>query len=445
MKPYVIFLVAVLGLTACGAASYGELVAYWSFNDGLGTTLTDNTGRGNNGELRGDISQPTWDDGHTGQSGDRSLKFLPTVPIPGSMSDNPYVFLDNPDDLKISGDQTISVWLRPTNFGWGRQNPYSKDFNRSGTITLETDGDVNYYYGDGTWKGFRSTHELAENEWNHVAIVRSLASLPGSNGRLTWYINGEANSTSTNRPCIPGDSTAYFGRGYVGSYHGYIDDAAIWNEALSPMDVLFLQKGIATPLAFPTEIEVVEYTYSVTPNAHSDFYKDEGKDPNEDGIVDNPTGDLTDGPFFTDGGSVAPDDGTVGWLGTTAVDLIFDFGSVQPVNWIDIGYSVYTGSGNYAPDDVQIAYSIDGVNYSPFTTYTGFDGLELRNDLLINVPDFRASHVMLRFDGANSPGPKFILDQVSFLQIPEPGSAVLAVVGLIGLLLCSRKRRSARA
>ncbi len=441
MKLPVAFLVVVLGLTARAALSYGELVAYWSFDDGSGTVLTDDTGRGNDGELRGNTSLPTWDAGHTGASSDGSLRFLPTT----TNKDNaPHVFLGNPDDLKIAGGQTISMWLKPTNFGWGRQNPYSKDYTRSGTITGEPSGSMSYYYGDGGWTGFGSSHTIAQDEWNHVVIVRTVPE-SGSNGRLTWYINGEANGTSTARECVPGDSTAYIGRGYVNNYHGYIDDAAIWNEALSPMEVLFLQQGIATPLAFPAEIDVVEYTYSVTPNAHGDYYNDEGKDPDEDGIVDNPTGDLTDGPFYANGDGITPDDGTVGWTATTAVDLVFDFGGVQPVNWIDIGYSISAGNGNGAPDDVQIAYSTDGVDYSPFTTYTGFDGLAIRNDLLINVPDFQASHVMLRFDGGSTLGTKYILDQVAFLQIPEPGSLTLAAIGLIGLLLCARKRRSGRA
>jgi len=433
MKRLVGFPIVLIVLLWC-STSHAELRGYWSFDDGAGTTLTDNSGRGNDGQLMGAVSQPQWASGHTGQAGDSSLRFLPTT---GNRDNDPYVLLGDPDDLDIEGDQTISMWLMPTNLSWngGRQNPYAKAYGGSGTITQESSGSPNYYYGDsgstGGWEGFSATTPSVVDQWNHITIVRDL-----TNGERHWYVNGKENWNTTTKSAKAGTRPAYFARGYVSNYHGYIDDAVIWSNALSRLEVLALTHQIGTPLHPASFLDVAAYSYSTPPNAHSDYYKDEGKDGG------SPTGDLTDGPFVRVGGHNTPDDGTVGWLGTTPVDITFDLDGVHAVNAIAIGYSVYSPNGNGAPDDVQIAFSTNGVNYSPFTTYTGFDDTAFRNDLFLDVAGVPASHVLLRFDGGTVTGSKYTLDQVAFLQIPEPGTGVLAILGLLVLVVYGHRRKT---
>src|SRR6185436_4342585 len=75
------------------------------------------------------------DTGHGGGSG-YTLRF----------DGGDYVDVGNPQALRITGNQTIEFWIKPANFA-NRQNPYAKAYAGEGTITLEPDGSLNYYYG----------------------------------------------------------------------------------------------------------------------------------------------------------------------------------------------------------------------------------------------------------------------------------------------------------
>src|SRR5690606_29103281 len=57
-----------------------------------------------------------------------------------------YVAFGNSPELQITGDQTIEFWLNPTDFN-ARRNPIAKAYGGEGTMTIETDGRVNYFYG----------------------------------------------------------------------------------------------------------------------------------------------------------------------------------------------------------------------------------------------------------------------------------------------------------
>jgi len=222
-----------------------DLMGYWAFDDGSGGTLADTSGRGNDGTLAG-TTPPAWVAGHSGTAGDTALSFSGSGGANNS-STAPHVQLGNPTDLKISGNQTISMWLYPTDIGTYRQSPYNKAYGGSGTLNMWQNGSIYYFYGtlgaDGSPYQYFVSDPLTQDTWNHVTIVRDL-----SNMKLTWYINGNAKSTAANYPAATvGDQPAYFGRGYNASWTGLIDDAAIWNEALNPLQVKALQTDALSP------------------------------------------------------------------------------------------------------------------------------------------------------------------------------------------------------
>ncbi len=422
-----IYLALFVSALCCSTSVRADLMGYWSFDDDTGAELQDDSGRGNKGTI---VGSPALVDGHSGTVGDNSLDFT------GSN----YVLLGNLADLKIAGDQTIMMWVYPTGIGT-RQNPYAKAYGGSGTITQETNGSPNYYHGtSGGNASPTQSHggaKLTAGDWNHMTLVRDL-----TNDEVRWYVNGLATArVSPYSAAVPGDLPAYFAQGYVSRYLGRIDDAAIWNEALTGPQVSAIAAGLGTPLSVARELDVVGYTYSTAPDGHNDYYMDEGKD---DG---SPAGDLTDGILY--GGSAVPsaDDSRVGWMRNTPVEIIFDLGQSINVTDMMIGYHHQPGNNN-GPDDVLVSFSNDGTVFSTPTTYTGFTSVRSRSDLFIDLADTRASYVKLYFDGGlaqdgtPSAGHRYIIDEVAFFSIPEPSTACLLWLGIAGLLVCKRRRRA---
>ena len=231
----------VIAAFLLASPAQAEMVGYWSFDDGTGATLTDLSGYGGHGTLQG-TTLPTWAAGHTGAAGDHSLHFTGSGTTNNS-STAPHVVLGNLPQLKITGDQTISMWLYPTD-PVTRQNPYAKAYGGSGTITQEPNRALTYYYGRNASGGNGgpydqiSSPQLTANAWNHVTIVRDL-----TNNDLRWYVNGNTRSEAPlYNPAIAGNNPAYFGRGYRSSYRGRIDDALIFNDALNSLEVAALAK-----------------------------------------------------------------------------------------------------------------------------------------------------------------------------------------------------------
>ncbi len=140
----------------------------------------------------------------------------------------------------ITGDQTIAMWLYPTSFA-ARRNPYNKAYGGEGTITQETSGQVNYYYGThggdaSPYQGFTLTTPLTLNAWNHIAIVRNNTAVSPT---LKWYLNGsEANSVVADY-ALSAITTANIriGGGYVSNYQGHISDLRVYGTALSASDI----------------------------------------------------------------------------------------------------------------------------------------------------------------------------------------------------------------
>ncbi|MCF6361358.1 MAG: T9SS type A sorting domain-containing protein [Cyclobacteriaceae bacterium] len=151
---------------------------------------------------------------------------------------NDFVDLGNPAALQITGDLTIEMWLKPSNFS-ARRNPYAKAYGGEGTITQETTGILNYYYGTSgadasPYQGFGSVAALTLNEWNHIAIVRDL-----TNGQLYWYLNGVLTNqvAADYGAAVAGANSAFIGAGYVSNYAGEIDELRIWSTARTQAEI----------------------------------------------------------------------------------------------------------------------------------------------------------------------------------------------------------------
>jgi hypothetical protein len=154
--------------------------------------------------------------------------------------DGDAVDLGNPALLQITGDQTIEFWIKPDDFV-ARRNPWAKAYGGEGTMTLETDGEINYFYGtdggnDNPYQTFGTEKNLKAGRWQHVALVRRLDSAPQ---KLFWYLNGTlvAEADALYFPAVAGSLNALIGRGYTSHLLGNLDEFRVWNTARSQAEI----------------------------------------------------------------------------------------------------------------------------------------------------------------------------------------------------------------
>ncbi len=205
---------------------YG-IAGYWRFDEGAGSGAADSSGNGNNGAF---VGSPIWKSGNDCKTG-------------GCLSFSPgnYINLGNPDELKITGSQTIAMWIKPSAIGDGiRRNPYAKAYGGEGTITQEPAGSLSYYYGTyggngSPYQGYGGAASLVAGQWTHVAIVRDLSSM-----KLYWYKNGALLGSAGNATYASAAASgldAFIGHGYTTDYLGEIDDVRIFNRALNASEI----------------------------------------------------------------------------------------------------------------------------------------------------------------------------------------------------------------
>lgn len=139
----------------------------------------------------------------------------------------------------IRGSTTISFWVRLATTSV-RQTIWNKGYSGEGTINHETDGTLNYYFGENgnntTGQINLKTSVLPLNQWLHVAAVRDLES-----DLMLWYVDGVQNTTrSGGGRTFAGESnsiTLQIGTGYTDGFIGDLTDVKSFATALSPDDI----------------------------------------------------------------------------------------------------------------------------------------------------------------------------------------------------------------
>ena len=149
--------------------------------------------------------------------------------------------LGNAASLQITGNQTIAFWIKPARLGL-RQNPYAKAYGGEGTMTLEPDGRVNYYYGTAggnaaPYTSLTMTQDLKADAWAHLVLVRDQAKAD-----LVWYRDGKrvADGKAAYPAAKASPLPAHLGRGYAGSFGGAMDEFVLYAKALSDREVQML-------------------------------------------------------------------------------------------------------------------------------------------------------------------------------------------------------------
>jgi hypothetical protein len=218
-------IVLAIGLSA---PAWAELVGYWKLDEGKGEKFLDQTDYWNDGTIT------PWNEAavrwSTSGYDANCIEIL--------LADNLTTLCDakmlNPNQLNVR-EATFAFWMNmPTNFqAWGTI------FVLHGTgddHSIEPDGAADLYIGRNPWFGTKNA-KLGDGQWHHIAVTFS------TTGRaIIIYVDGQAAATNSTTLSDPIDTVRiggphYTGRGQWRRFIGKLDEAAVWDTALSAADI----------------------------------------------------------------------------------------------------------------------------------------------------------------------------------------------------------------
>jgi len=210
-----------------------EVVGMYDFDKGSGLTATDDSGFNNNCTLSAGVD---WkcaniDEKNTMDGSGCSLEFTSTQ---GANC-------GNSSSMEYDGNVTICFWAKSYDYSSpARQNPIGKAYGGEGTMTLESDGDLSFYFGScggncSPYINMQAQNMITQNNvWTHICASRDIS---GVGGKVDWYRNGDhfltrTYSSDTYDP-VASSNNLIIGDNYVNSFNGLLDDVRIYKESLS--------------------------------------------------------------------------------------------------------------------------------------------------------------------------------------------------------------------
>jgi len=206
-----------------------SLVGYWSFNEGKGTIIYDQSGKNNNGTL------------YLGSSGntDPSKAWSPGISGTALSFDGVDDYVITSKTIPITGNQarTLEFWVKvnsipvhPYVIGWG--NP-SNNNEFAVVISAPTAGSGTWYLWGWGANDWNTGVAVQTSVWQHHAITYD-----GTVAK--WYINGNSIGSFTHTYNTLSDYLTVgkpdeSGQSY---FNGLIDEVRIYNRALSEQEIL---------------------------------------------------------------------------------------------------------------------------------------------------------------------------------------------------------------
>lgn len=206
---------------------------------GQGSNIFDSSGHGNHASLVNKNSS-SWTEEHVRQDG----IFRDTLALSGV---DDYISITNDPSLQVTGDLTISLWIRPDAIGPSRCNLIDKSYGGEYSLVLEPVGALTFYHGkaktSGSYLGTTVlSNGLTSGEWQHIVVTRDITTR-----EFKTYVNGELkrevtyNSSSNYEPFTATSDPVKIGAGYLSAkFDGCIDQVMIYGKTLSEEDIKML-------------------------------------------------------------------------------------------------------------------------------------------------------------------------------------------------------------
>ncbi|MCP4260631.1 MAG: LamG domain-containing protein [Planctomycetes bacterium] len=364
--------VLVLSVALTGTAK-AELIGWWRLDEGSGTTAFDFSGNGNDGALQNDAG---WGIGYLSNS---------SVLLDG---DDDFVEVPHADILTVDNEVSVMAWinaerLEPPGAGYSgiiaksnSPRSYSLYTTAAGPLHFSTTSTVT-----NAFVGTTSSTNVPLNEWVHVAAVVV-------DGGHIYYMNGEEAGTGGADIELPGDAdtgTVVIGRTHEGtsrSFQGLIDDARIYNHAVTQEDIQVIMLGEGWPFAIgptPADGSIHEDTWvslgwrAGDDAASHDVYFGESMNEVDEGAGDTFRGNQTE-TFFVVGfpGFPYPDGLVPGTIYYWRIDEVEADGSTKHKG--EVWSFAVPPKTAYFPDPADGAQSVDP---DPVLSWTAGFGAKL--------------------------------------------------------------------
>jgi len=210
-----------------------RLIAYWRFNEGNGTTVTDSSGNGQTLALS--ATGATWASGHDGGG----LTFDGASGLAGVTPRSGHPLLSYP-----VSKLTFSAWVKPDATAASRSFATAvarahEDFAFEDFWLGLADGKPGCTVHNAYWEGAIATAPAPAGAWIHLACTYALS------GVVTLYVNGStAASSSSDQTLGPIPTRILVGAAETDTLQAYfpgvIDDVRIYNQTLTAAEVQYI-------------------------------------------------------------------------------------------------------------------------------------------------------------------------------------------------------------
>jgi hypothetical protein len=245
------------------SAQAQNLVGYWKFDDGSGTTAVDSSGYGHTATLFNGV---TW---VTGKMGDAVAALAPRRQYVGIPQIN----------LSTTKAATVSLWANRTYSTGGGHVLFEATINYNNSTT-----GFGFFPDDATCQGIQAAlkgnigyvancyGQPSSGVWHHIAVVFDKTQTGGNQVKL--YIDGALQPVNWN--IFANTNTNYFGnnpifvfsRGGTQEFNsGKVDDLRIYNTALTAAQILAIYQGDPTLVS----IAVTPVNPSITVGGQQQF------------------------------------------------------------------------------------------------------------------------------------------------------------------------------
>ncbi|NLH42758.1 MAG: hypothetical protein GX448_13050 [Planctomycetes bacterium] len=226
-------------------ATLGDLVGHWTFDEGGGTVVFDESGNGNDGTITGN---PTWIKGVIG----KALEFHG---LGSAVGGGDSINCGNGASLNIASRISIAMWIMP-----GADGPEAKGTETAPMCKALSSANPSWSwqvrYGWGSSKPFMAftfntsprawayvNKNLERYEWCHIACSHDGAT-------LKCYLNGEqTDSTAMGAITISPTPVLIGSDGWGSDWIGGIDDVRVYNQGLTAEEIAAVMAGTPKQLA----------------------------------------------------------------------------------------------------------------------------------------------------------------------------------------------------